>query len=102
MHQQVQRAREGDRGLLFDLMSKANAVTDANGALFDAVNNFAGCIPGVHEILRRQGLMQGRWCLNPREVVSPGQVEELDRVIRSHPWLTDDEFVAEHLDEWLR
>lgn len=102
MHQQTQRAREGDRGLLSDLMSKANAVTDANGALFDAVNNFAGCIPGVHEILRRQGLMQGRWCLNPEEVVSPGQVDELDRVIRSHPWLTDDEFVAEHLDEWLR
>lgn len=101
MHAQAERARNGNLEDLASLVKRAGAVTDANAALFDPVNNFAGCIPGVHEILRRQGLMQGTWCLNPNEVMSPGQSEELDRVIRTHPWLTDDEFVAQHLDEWL-
>ena len=77
-------------------------LTDANGALFDVAHNFAGCIPGIHEVLRRQGLLAGTWCLDPRETLSPGQSEELDRIYRSYPHLTDDPFVAEHLDEWLR
>lgn len=101
MQEQAAKARAGDLELLADLVRKASAVTDANAALFDSTNDFAGCIPGIHEILRRQGLMQGTWCLNPNEVMSPGQVEEIDRVLRTHPWLTDDEFVAERLDEWL-
>ena len=77
-------------------------MTDANAAVFDSAHDFHGCISGVHEVLRRQGLMQGIWCFNPAESLSPGQCEELDRVCRAYPHLTDDDFVAEHLDEWLR
>ena len=77
-------------------------VTDANAAFFDPVHNFHGCIAGIHEVLRRQGLMQGHWCLNPNESLSPGQLEEIDRVYRAYPHLHDDEFVAQHLDAWLR
>jgi dihydrodipicolinate synthase/N-acetylneuraminate lyase len=76
-------------------------VTDANAALFDAANGFAGCIPGVHEVLRRQGLLEGTWCLDPEEKLSPGQSEELDRIYQNYPHLTDDEFVDAHRDEWL-
>lgn len=78
------------------------ALTDANGAIFDVRNSFAGCIPGIHEVLRRQGLLEGIWCLDEHETLSPGQSEELDRVTHAYPWLTDDDFVREHLDEWLR
>ena len=77
-------------------------VTDSNAALFDPQHQFHGCIAGIHEVLRRQGLLAGRWCLNPEEDLSPGQMEEIDRVYRDYPHLTDDEFVREHLDEWLR
>lgn len=77
-------------------------LTDANAALFDVANNFHGCIAGIHEILRRQGLLEGIWCLDPHEGLSPGQAEEIDRVTRMYPHLTDDAFVKEHLDEWLR
>ena len=77
-------------------------MTDANAAVFDSANSFHGCISGVHEVLRRQGLLQGTWCLNPAESLSPGQCEELDRVCRAYPHLTDDEFVAAHKDDWLR
>jgi dihydrodipicolinate synthase/N-acetylneuraminate lyase len=79
----------------------AAAITDANGAIFDARNRFAGCIPGIHEILRRQGLLRGTWCLDPREQLSPGQAREIGRVTKAYPELTDDAFVAEHLDRWL-
>lgn len=82
-------------------LTKAAALTDANAALFDAAHAFRGCIPGIHEILRRQGLMAGTWCLDPDECLSPGQVAELDRVCRAYPELTDDAFVAEHLEKWL-
>ena len=74
----------------------------ANGAIFDARNGFSGCIPGIHEILRRQGLLKGTWCLDPRECLSPGQIEEIDRVRAAYPWVNDDDFVAERLDSWLR
>jgi dihydrodipicolinate synthase/N-acetylneuraminate lyase len=83
------------------LLERAVEVTDMNGALFDVRHRFAGCIPGVHEVLRRQGLMRGTWCLDPDECLSPGQAEELHRVTRRYPHLTDDAFVAEHLEEWL-
>jgi dihydrodipicolinate synthase/N-acetylneuraminate lyase len=83
------------------LLRLASEVTDANGAVFDAAHGFAGCIPGIHEVLRRQGLLRGRWCLDPREELSPGQMGEIDRVRRAYPHLHDDAFVAEHLDEWL-
>ena len=79
----------------------ANQITDANAAIFDPQNSFAGCIPGIHEILRRQGLLQNRFTLNPNEELSPGQLEEIDRVYKMYPHLNDDEFVKEHLDDWL-
>ena len=71
---------------------KSTALTDANAALFDVRNGFAGCIAGLHEILRRQGLLAGRWCLDPNEDLSPGQLEVIDRVCASYPQLTDDDF----------
>jgi hypothetical protein len=77
-------------------------VTDSNAAFFDAANGFAGCIAGLHEVLRRQGLLEGVWCLGESEGLSPGQREEIDRVYAAYPHLNDDSFVAEHRDEWLR
>jgi dihydrodipicolinate synthase/N-acetylneuraminate lyase len=82
-------------------LTRAAALTDANGAIFDARHGFAGCIPGIHEVLRRQGLLRGTWCLDPAEVLSPGQAAEIDRVTAAYPGLTDDAFVREHLDEWM-
>jgi dihydrodipicolinate synthase/N-acetylneuraminate lyase len=82
-------------------LSRAAALTDANGAIFDAHHAFAGCLPGIHEVLRRQGLMRGVWTLEPHERLSPGQREELDRVLRSYPELTDDDWVAERRDAWM-
>jgi dihydrodipicolinate synthase/N-acetylneuraminate lyase len=76
-------------------------LTDANAAIFDAANGFRGCIAGIHEVLRRQGLLAGTWCLDPDEQLSPGQLEEIDRVWRLHPHLRDDAFVARNLDRWL-
>lgn len=84
-----------------DLLRLAVEVTDCNAAFFDAANGFKGCIAGIHEVLRRQGLLEGIWCLDPNETLSPGQAEEIERVIRSYPHLNDDAFVAEHLHEWL-
>lgn len=85
-----------------DLHSLAVEVTDANAAIFDAANGFAGCIAGIHEVLRRQGLLEGIQCLDPAESLSPGQPEELDRIQRGYPHLNDDAFVAEHLDRWMQ
>ena len=79
----------------------ASQVTEMNHFLFDFDNGFRGCIPGVHEILRRQGLLEGTWCLDPEEVLSPGQAEALTRVSEAYPNLTDDAFVTENLDRWL-
>jgi hypothetical protein len=76
-----------------DLLIRGVEVTDMNAAIFDPANHFHGCIPGIHEVLRRQGLLEGRWCLNPKEELSSGQMEEIDRVCRAYPSLTDDEFV---------
>lgn len=76
-------------------------ITDCNAAFFDTAHQFHGCIPGIHEVLRRQGLLTGTWCLNPNETLSAGQSEEIDRVYREYPDLHDDEFVAAHLQEWL-
>lgn len=85
-----------------ELLQLSVEVTDANAAFFDAANDFAGCIAGLHEVLCRQGLLEGRWCLDPNESLGPGQLEEIDRVYRLYPHLADDDFVAQHLDEWLR
>ena len=85
-----------------DLLRLGVEVTDCNAAFFDAANGFRGCIAGLHEILRRQGLLEGIWCLDEHETLSPGQHEEIERVHRAYPHLHDDEFVAMHRDEWLR
>jgi len=96
------RAAAGEAALSREWLQLAQEVTDANAALFDAAHGFHGCIAGLHEILRRQGLLEGRWRLDPDEDLSPGQMEEIDRVHRAYPHLNDDAFVAEHVDEWLR
>ncbi|MCW5964516.1 MAG: dihydrodipicolinate synthase family protein, partial [Bryobacterales bacterium] len=83
------------------LLSLAAEITDANAALFDAANGFRGCIAGLHEILRRQGLLEGIWCLDPEEGLSPGQREAIDRVCTAYPHLADDEFVQANLHRWL-
>lgn len=85
-----------------DLLRRGIEVTDANAAFFDAANGFAGCIAGIHEVLRRQGLLSSTRCLDAHETLSPGQAEEIDRVYRAYPHLADDAFVGEHLEEWLR
>lgn len=97
----ARRARAGDDAALRRLLTLDGHLTDANAAIFDAANGYHGCIPGIHEVLRRQGLLAGRWCLDPAEELSPGQLAELDRVHRAYPHLRDDDFVAAHLDEWL-
>jgi hypothetical protein len=84
-----------------DALVRAHELTDTNAALFDVAHGFAGCIAGIHEVLRRQGLMAGRWCLDPDEGLSPGQEAEIDRVLAAYPHLHDDDFVAERRDEWL-
>ena len=84
-----------------EILARAIEVTDCNAAFFDAANGFAGCIAGIHEVLRRQGLLEGIWCLDPDERLSPGQAEEIERAYQAYPHLNDDDFVAEHLDEWL-
>ncbi|NIR51466.1 dihydrodipicolinate synthase family protein [candidate division KSB1 bacterium] len=85
-----------------DILTLAQQITDANSAIFDPQNSFAGCIPGIHEILRRQGLLEGRWTLNPGEQLSSGQLSEIQRIYSSYPYLNDDEFVREHIDDWLK
>jgi hypothetical protein len=93
------RAERGAGAL--ELLNLGIGITDTNAAFFDARNGFAGCIAGIHEVLRRQGLLAGRWCLNPEEDLSSGQMEEIDRVCRTYPHLSDDDFVARNLDRWL-
>jgi dihydrodipicolinate synthase/N-acetylneuraminate lyase len=84
------------------LLREGAALTDANAAIFDAAHGFVGCIPGIHEVLRRQGLLAGVWCLDTAERLSPGQAAEIDRVCRSYPALADNTFVRERLESWLR
>ncbi|MBD3274195.1 MAG: dihydrodipicolinate synthase family protein [Candidatus Marinimicrobia bacterium] len=76
-------------------------LSEANQAIFDPQHNFAGCLSGIHEVLRRQGLMPGTWCLDDAEQLSPGQAAAIDRIYKAYPHLTDDAFVAAHLQEWL-
>ena len=95
------RAARGKPTLPADLLALDARVTDCNSAFFDVANNFHGCIAGCHEILRRQGLMQGIWCLDPAEGLSPGQMQEIDRVCNEHADLSDDDFVAANLAKWL-
>ena len=84
-----------------ELLALDSRVTDCNSAFFDVANDFHGCIAGCHEVLRRQGLLEGLWCLDPNEGLSPGQLGEIDRVCKEHADLADDAFVAANLDRWL-
>jgi dihydrodipicolinate synthase/N-acetylneuraminate lyase len=97
---EVKRARARPR-LDATWLDRNAALTDANAALFDAAHDFAGCLPGIHEILRRQGLLATTACLDPHEKLSPGQAVELTRVTRAYPWLVDDDFVAVNVHRWL-
>jgi hypothetical protein len=97
----VRAVVESGQPIPVELLDVANRVTDANAAVFDVANNFRGSIAGIHEILRRQGLLAGRWCLDPNEDLSNGQLEEIDRVCSAYPELADDEFVSANLDRWL-
>lgn len=98
---EVRDARKGDDAMLRHLLAVAGHLTDANAAIFDVANRFRGCIAGVHEVLRRQGLLAGRWCLDPAEDLSPDQQAEIDRIHAAYPHLRDDEFVAANVDRWL-
>jgi len=98
--QSVQDAKR-NRARLDLVLARGAEITDANAAIFDARHEFRGCIPGIHEVLRRQGLLAGRWCLDSAEKLSKGQLEEIERVYAAYPLLNDDQFVAENLDRWL-
>ncbi|MBT5832874.1 MAG: dihydrodipicolinate synthase family protein [Candidatus Latescibacteria bacterium] len=99
---ECQNISQADGAIPQAMLTRAIEVTDCNAAFFDVANAFHGCIAGVHDVLRRQGLLDGIWCLNPNEGLSPGQFEEIDRVYAAYPHLNDDVFVAEHLDDWLK
>jgi len=94
-------AKRQSENITGKLLTLAQQITDTNSAFFDPVHQFHGCIAGIHEVLQRQGLLEGRWCLDPKEDLSPGQCEEIDRVYKLYPHLPDDDFVKEHLNEWL-
>ncbi|WP_114752125.1 dihydrodipicolinate synthase family protein [Pleomorphovibrio marinus] len=99
--QMIKDYKEHQKGSLGELLSLGIQITDTNAAIFDPAHQFHGCIPGIHEVLRRQGLLEGRWCLDPEENLSPGQMEEIDRVCSSYPHLLDDDFVKDHLMDFL-
>ncbi len=96
------RLAPGDQPIPQSMLRKNTQITDCNAAFFDTANNFAGCIAGLHEVLRRQGLLEGIWCLDPNETLSPGQKDEIDRVYRAYAELNDDQFVLEGRDTWLK
>jgi dihydrodipicolinate synthase/N-acetylneuraminate lyase len=98
---EIKRARR-DPARIPALLTSGIRITDVNAAIFDVSHGFAGCIAGVNEVLRRQGLLAGRWCLDPSEDVSPGQLEEIDRALSSYPELADDAFVRSRSAAWLR
>lgn len=98
---EVKRCKANGRAAVSELLTRGVEVTDMNAAIFDPAHSFHGCIPGIHEVLRRQGLLDGRWCLNPHEDLSAGQMEEIDRVCAAYPHLTDDEFIRELLEQKL-
>lgn len=96
------RATAGDADALNRLLVLDGQLTDVNAALFDVANGFRGCIAGINEVLARQGLLGGNWCIEDHEVLSPGQAEEITRVLADYPQLGDDTFIAQHRDAWLR
>lgn len=101
LHAECRRVARSGEPIPAELLRRNVEVTDANAAFFDAANGFVGCIAGIHEMLRRQGLLAGTWCLDPAETLSPGQSEEIDRVCRAYSHLADDDFIAKHRDGWF-
>lgn len=99
---ECQKIATAETAIPLSLLQLNTEVTDCNAVLFDVAHRFQGCIPGIHEVLKRQGLLEGTWCLNPDEVLSPGQSSEIDRIYEAYPHLNDDEFVESHRDEWLK
>jgi dihydrodipicolinate synthase/N-acetylneuraminate lyase len=100
--QECHAAACGENNVPKSLIEKSAHITDCNAAFFDPAHDFAGCIAGLHEVLRRQGLLEGIWCLDPKESLSPGQREEINRVYDAYPDLNDDDFVLQGRDAWLR
>ena len=101
LHARLLKLSESGEPVTPELLTLSAQITDANAALFDPAHQYAGSIPGVNEILRRQGLLEGTWTLKRDEVLSPGQLEEIDRVCAAYPHLTDDDFVRHNLERWL-
>ncbi len=99
--QEIKQIRKSGQQIPEEMLTRGIAITDTNAAFFDAAHQFKGCIAGLHEVLRRQGLLEGIWCLNPEETLSPGQYEEISRVYQQYPALHDDAFVSSHLSQWL-
>jgi dihydrodipicolinate synthase/N-acetylneuraminate lyase len=97
--EEIKHCKAGGNRQTSDLLTKGVAITDMNAAIFDPSHDFHGCIPGIHEVLRRQGLLEGTWCLNPHEDLSPGQLDEIDRVCKAYPALIDDDFVKSFLEQ---
>lgn len=95
----LQRARKKTR-IDSQWLTRNIELTDANAAIFDSANGFAGCLPGIHEVLRRQGLLRTTFCLDEHEKLSPGQAAEITRTLRAYPWINDDAFVAENVARW--
>jgi hypothetical protein len=100
MLEEIKQARR-EKAVLRTLLNLAAQITDCNAAFFDAANQYAGALPGINEVLRRQGLLENNYVLNPNESLSPGQSNEIDRVYHAYPDLNDDEFVRENLSNWL-
>ena len=101
LHERLLSLADRGESITPELLTLSAQITDANAALFDPQNGFAGSIPGVNEVLRRQGFLEGNWTLKKDEVLSPGQNDEIDRVCEAYPHLTDDDFVSENLQRWL-
>lgn len=99
--EEIQQYRKQGVSLPSELLTRSAEWTDVNAVVFDAAHGFRGVIPGIHEVLRRQGLLAGTWCLDPDEILSPDQDVEIDRIYYQYPHLNDDDFVAEHLEQWL-
>ena len=99
LHRRCRAVGEGP--IPADLLALDAQVTEMNAAIFDVAHNFHGVIAGCHEVLRRQGLLEGTWCLDPKEGLSPGQAELISAVAQRYPHLTDDAFVRENLHRWL-
>lgn len=100
--EEIKRVKKSGSNIPNKLLTLNIAVTDSNAAFFDAANNFHGCIAGIHEVLYRQSILKGIWCLDDKEGLSPGQKEEIDRVYQEYPELNDDQFVANNIEKWMK